>query len=268
MIYNELSFIKPSPYYAAVDAGSNILEVGDAPGTTTTLRPGDHLSLGGVLFSLRQDTPPVPPKFTIGMVFSGCAPPWFSGTLGPDCEVALESKDIDRWTCAALALRRYGARNAQPDADGYPPFLLRGSGLQSTSLLDDYEGFSCTSWAVAAMYGASMLYAIPHFLGWNAAFDTAVERTLWHVAIIVLPLIGVPVAVNTILCYALNDIVPGIDYLGVLVYSTLLFAMPFVYACANDYILAASVRHWQLFVLPVDIFMQPSLASYWPHFSR
>ena len=204
---------------------------------------------------------------------------------GDEVVVYLCRREIMRWTLAIQAIRRYGHWNSTTtslfgiiELPGKAPLISEAAGLQSTSLQTDMSVVEAWWVIYVTFYTCMVVYGLPHVLGWNAHFATDVERTLWRAASLTLPFITVPFLM-LVLISALFIRIQSFRFISIgrIFNSTLKAVHRFmasrivyigiggIYVAFSGYLLAESVR--QLFILPQDVFKQPSVSYFWPHFS-
>ncbi|GJE96386.1 hypothetical protein PsYK624_125820 [Phanerochaete sordida] len=230
---------------------------------SVTLYPGQTVQVEGYAFTLGARIPDV----INSIIFGGARPPWYARERNPDGSVVLGTGDLVRWQLAARAATRLGGLWQPPNAIIY----TQSGGLETFDVVPA-SGSSFSPALGTIVVPIMTVYALPHFLGWNAAFPTPLERTLWRFASVMIAVLPTVFYV----CFVFKLIgrrtkpfaytIAGMLLRVVLIATGALFWTAIIlYILANGYLLVDSLK--QLSHLPDDAFLLPDLSVYLPHFT-
>lgn len=225
------------------------------------LLPGQQ-TLSNTGMSPKGDCMEIPEFFRLKywMVFGATPKPWHIKIRNHDDRVVLQVEDIRRWTLASSAMRRYGLK-FPPTGD--KPLVTAFASLQSST---DFKGRGMTGIIRSNLsaLGLALTYGVPHFLGWNARFPTALEQLLWRISTVIISCWGAGMAFTVALIVVIKRC--NGTYTGERKGETRLVACASVpYIAMSGFMLFESIR--QLFFLDPEAYHLPSWSNYWPHFS-
>lgn len=181
--------------------------------------------------------------------------------------ITLQQSDCERWRLAGKAL--YSSKLSKPRLSYY---VVSKSTMQyaGSTEFDDiaFRYFDIYTAAGIMLIILPAIYGLPHFLGWNARFPSAIERHLWHIACIFVTSAGLALsAVHIGSVYLVRHSIrkrstrSGLES-GISAFSLLVAAL---YILASGYLVVESLR--QLLYLDPGAYQLPSWSNYWPHFS-
>ncbi|RDX40470.1 hypothetical protein OH76DRAFT_1476174 [Lentinus brumalis] len=202
-------------------------------------------------------------------IFDKTTVPWYYRG-GPSHEDRDESKPRNvRWNLAIEATQKYPTLLSLTSRE----YVAPTASLQGYTRNDDYV---VTNHPAAQFSGSTILlgavYGLPHLLGFAVMFPSAIERTLWLVATVLVAATGIGMLVTSVLAGILLGIFFGL--LSIIIrfdfnygrVNDLVFVLGTVlYVLASGFIVVESVK--QIFALPPAAFDLPSWGRYWPHFS-
>ncbi|EKM55012.1 uncharacterized protein PHACADRAFT_94757 [Phanerochaete carnosa HHB-10118-sp] len=254
----EMDYLEIIPYQYVEDSGIVSYEGQE---TLTMLPTQSMLVSEDYAFSIKANmAPDSKNRNMFGKTFC----PWYTKERGSNGSITLGRADIVRWRLAGCAA-------AQVDGFPQPESSARYTkigGLETT------RPFSLSSRSRESIIQITLVttYALPHILGWNAAFPTPVEHALWRLASVMAvafptAIVGVSVIANN----APPDAAHGraishmLRPLAVFTNAILGSLSIILYILSNVYFLVESLR--QLYYLPDDVSLLPNLSIYFPHFS-
>ena len=225
----------------------------DADGTLRPLdvQPSQIVRINNFTFMVSSKEPASFSSF----IYGRGSVPWCHRDRGPGGTARLEEQDLARWRLAAGAMVRFPGHHPADDA----MYVTWRGGLQySVFLWSDTTWWPCIPAIIAALYGSC------HLLGWDAAFPTSVEHTMWRAGGLAMVIFGFFASVlPQITAHEYQSKALGFFILefGVPIY----FISLVVYPVIGSFLIVESVR--QLLYLPDDAFQLPDFSLYLPHFT-
>ncbi|EKM55007.1 uncharacterized protein PHACADRAFT_119896 [Phanerochaete carnosa HHB-10118-sp] len=249
--YAEKDYLRVAPCELLEDTGI----IPDEEQMTVKLLPGESIQLEGYTFAIRaKEADPFGRR-----VFGTTHCPWYAQERDSDGSVSISRADILRWRLAARAAARISESWWPTDVVRY----TKAGGLGAS------EGIpSAQALTILGIFATLLIaYALPHFLGWSAAFPTPVERMLWRVGSIVVGVFPITIYAILILMFLINGCSFLVEDVNYVLFGFFSLCFPFIalYIFANMFTLVESLR--QLFHLPDGAFLLPEFSAYFPHFA-
>ncbi|KAF7980339.1 hypothetical protein HWV62_38767 [Athelia sp. TMB] len=227
-----------------------------------TLVPGRQV-LEGTDFTPKKEETKTPFHHLKTLVlYNSRAEPWYAKRREPNEPVVLHPADTERWKLAYAAMERYGLLRSGVELPE-KPYLSPQTTLQSSS---DFKGrgIKAIVHSNLSAIALTLIYGLPHFLGWNAHFPTPLEQLLWRIATLAVTLWGAAMASVVALIITIRLLMK--DFTGERRGETVLVACASsLYIVTAGYLLVESMR--QLLYLEPAAYALPSWSNYLPHFS-
>lgn len=230
--------------------------------TFITLDP-ERQVLEGTDFTPKKDEAKTPFRNLKTLVlYNSRTEPWYAKRRETSEPVVLRPADTARWQLAYTAMERYGLAKADIKLPEQP-YVSPRTTLQSSS---DFKGHGIKAIVHSNLSAVALtlIYGLPHFLGWNARFPTPLEQRLWRMATMAVTLWGTGMASVVALIIIIRLLMK--DFTGERRGEAALVACAAsLYIITAGYLLVESMR--QLFYLEPAAYALPLWLNYLPHFS-
>jgi len=234
--------------------------------TFVILKP-EQQALEGTNFTPLKEAAKTPyHDLKISVLYDSHSIPWYAKQRDPKGQepVVIRPEDANRWRLAFSAMRQSGLdRKTIEPLLPEKPYVSSRSTLQSSS---DFKGRGIKPIIRSNLSATALtlIYGVPHFLGWNARFPTILEQHLWRIATVMVAFwgasMGCVVALIVIVRLLMRDFTG--ERRGE---AGLVAGAASVYILTAGYLLLESLR--QLLYLEPAAYELPAWSNYWPHVS-